>query len=156
MLATFERADGENPYSVHHDLQQTMHTLVGIFRVEEDLQRAMSELEKLKQRAAKVRVEVSCLFDPGLHLARDLQNMFTVAEAVTRSAIARKESRGAHSRIDFAGLDAEWGKKNNIIQRDGDTMRLRQSPLAEMPEEVKQILTEQKLAETKPLAAQKR
>jgi len=155
MLAPFERTDGENPYSVHHDLQETMQNLVGIFRVEEDLQRAMSELEKLKQRAAKVRVEGSRMFNPGWHLARDLKNMFTVAEAVTRSAIARKESRGAHSRIDYAGLDAEWGKKNNIIQRDGDTMRLRQSPLPKMPEELKQILSETKPAESKPAVTQK-
>ncbi|PYX87925.1 MAG: fumarate reductase/succinate dehydrogenase flavoprotein subunit, partial [Acidobacteria bacterium] len=148
MLATFERADGENPYSVHHDLQQTMQALVGIFRVEEDLQRAMGELEKLKQRAAKVRVEGSRMFNPGWHLARDLRNMLTVSEAVTRSAIARKESRGAHSRIDFAGLDAEWGRKNNIIQRDGEAMRLRQNPLPEIPGELKEIL-EDKAAESK-------
>jgi len=148
MLATFERAEGENPYSVHHDLQQTMQALVGIFRVEEDLQRAMGELENLKQRAAKVRVEGSRMFNPGWHLARDLRNMLTVSEAVTRSAIARKESRRAHSRIDFAGLDAEWGRKNNIIQRDGEAMRLRQNPLPEIPGELKEIL-EDKAAESK-------
>jgi succinate dehydrogenase / fumarate reductase flavoprotein subunit len=142
MLAPFERADGDSPYAVHRDLQETMQNLVGIFRVEEDLQHAMTALEKLKQRAAKVRVEGSRMFNPGWHLARDLKNMLTVSEAVTRSATARKESRGAHSRIDYAGLDAEWGKKNNIIQRDGDAMRLRQNALAQMPEELKEILEE--------------
>ena len=154
MLAPFERTDGESPYTVHHDLQEIMQSLVGIFRVEEDLQRAMGELEKLKQRAAKVRVEGSRMFNPGWHLARDLKNMLTVAEAVTRSAIARKESRGAHSRIDYAGLDATWGKQNNIIQRDGDAMRLRQSPLPEAPEELKQVL-EEKAAESKTAVTQK-
>lgn len=148
MLAPFERTDGENPYAVHRDLQETMQNLVGIFRVEEDLQRAMGELEKLKQRAAKVGVEGSRMFNPGWHLARDLRNMLTVSEAVTCSAIARKESRGAHSRIDFSGLDAEWGKKNNVIQRDGDAMRLRQNPLPQLPEELKEIL-EEKVAESK-------
>jgi succinate dehydrogenase / fumarate reductase flavoprotein subunit len=142
MLAPFERPDGESPYAVHRDLQETMQSLVGIFRVEEDLQKAMGELEKLKQRASKVRVEGSRMFNPGWHLARDLRNMLTVSEAVTRSAIARKESRGAHSRIDFSGLDAEWGKKNNVIQRDGDAMRLRQNPLPQLPEELKEILEE--------------
>ncbi|HZR28291.1 MAG TPA: succinate dehydrogenase flavoprotein subunit [Terriglobales bacterium] len=154
MLMPFERTDGESPYTVHHDLQQIMQSLVGIFRVEEDLQRAMGELEKLKQRAAKVRVEGSRMFNPGWHLARDLKNMLTISEAVTRSAIARKESRGAHSRIDYPGLDAVWGKQNNIIQRDGDAMRLRQSPLPEMPEELKQVL-EEKMAESKTAVTQK-
>jgi succinate dehydrogenase / fumarate reductase flavoprotein subunit len=142
MLAPFERTSGESPYAVHRDLQETMQNLVGIFRVEEDLQKAMGELEKLKQRAAKVRVEGSRMFNPGWHMARDLRNMLTVSEAVTRSAIARKESRGAHSRIDFSGLDAEWGKKNNVIARDGDAMRLRQNPLAQLPEDLKEILEE--------------
>ncbi|HTC92745.1 MAG TPA: succinate dehydrogenase flavoprotein subunit [Terriglobales bacterium] len=154
MLAPFERTDGESPYTVHHDLQEIMQSLVGIFRVEEDLQRAMGELEKLKQRAAKVRVEGSRMFNPGWHLARDLKNMLTISEAVTRSAIARKESRGAHSRIDYPGLDAAWGKQNNIIQRDGDAMRLRQSPLPEVPEELKQVL-EEKAAESKTAVTQK-
>src|SRR5207237_4367662 len=140
MLAPFDRGEGENPYAVHRDLQKVMQDLVGIFRTEEDLATALAGLEKLKQRAAKVRVEGSRMFNPGWHLARDLRNMLTVSEAVTRSAIARKESRGAHSRIDFAGLDAEWGRKNNIIQRDGKAMRLRQNPLPEVPGELKEIL----------------
>ncbi len=143
MLAPFERGDGESPYVIHSALQETMHSLVGIFRNEGDLSRALSELEKLKERAKRVRVEGSRLFNPGWHLARDLKSMLTVSEAVTRSALARQESRGAHSRIDYPGLDAVWGKKNNVIVRAGDAMTLRQSPLPEMPGELKQILAEE-------------
>jgi succinate dehydrogenase / fumarate reductase flavoprotein subunit len=143
MLAPFERTDGESPSMIHSALQETMHSLVGIFRNEGDLGRALSELEKLKERAKRVRVEGSRLFNPGWHLARDLKSMLTVSEAVTRSALARQESRGAHSRIDYPGLDAAWGKKNNVIVRAGDAMTLRQSPLPEMPGELKQILAEE-------------
>ncbi len=143
MLAPFERGDGESPYVIHSALQETMHSLVGIFRNEGDLSRALSELEKLKERAKRVRVEGSRLFNPGWHLARDLKSMLTVSEAVTRSALARQESRGAHSRIDYPGLDAAWGKKNNVIVRAGDAMALQQSPLPEMPGELKQILAEE-------------
>jgi len=146
MLAPFDRGDGESPYAVHRDLQKVMQSLVGIFRTEEDLVTALGELQKLNQRAAKVRVEGSRLFNPGWHLSRDLKSMLTVSEAVARSAQARKESRGAHSRIDYPNLDEKvWGKQNNVISHASDgTMKLRQVPIKEMPDELKQILAEDK------------
>ena len=145
MLAPFERGDGENPYSVHRDLQEVMQNLVGIFRVEEDMNKAMGELEKLKARAARVRVEGSRLFNPGWHLTNDLKSMLICSEAVTRSALARKESRGAHSRIDFPKLDEQvWGKQHNVISRDGDAMRLQQTPVDEVPQELKELLADEK------------
>ena len=138
MLAPFERADGESPYKIHSDLEGTMQNLVGIFRNEEDLRAGLTEIGRLKERAARAHVVGSRLFNPGWHLARDLHSMLTVSEAVTLSALERKESRGAHSRIDFPDYDDAWGKQNNIISRDGggDTMRLSQSPVPEMPEEL--------------------
>src|SRR5258708_8416404 len=101
MLDPFSRTDGENPYAVHRDLQKTMQSLVGIFRTEEDLNQAMIDLVQLKQRAARVRVEGSRMFNPGWHLTNDLKSMLTVSAAMTRSAFARKESRGEHSRNDY-------------------------------------------------------
>ena len=146
MLAPFDRGDGENPYTVHRDLQKVMQNLVGIFRTAEDLATALVELQKLKARAAKVRVEGSRLFNPGWHLSRDLQCMLTVSEAVALSAQARKESRGAHSRIDYPNADDKvWGKQNNVISRGGDGgMNLRQMPVKEMPVDLKEIVAEEK------------
>jgi succinate dehydrogenase flavoprotein subunit len=146
MLAPFDRGEGENPYTVHRDLQKVMQNLVGIFRTAEDLAAALVELEKLKERAARVRVEGSRLFNPGWHLARDLQCMLAVSEAVALSAQARKESRGAHSRIDYPNADDKvWGKQNNVISRGaGGRMQLRQVPVKEMPVELKQIVAEEK------------
>jgi succinate dehydrogenase / fumarate reductase flavoprotein subunit len=144
MLAPFERKDGESPYTIHRDLQETMQNLVGIFRNKEDLIRALEELEKLKERAERVSVEGSRLFNPGWHLAQDLKAMLTVSEAVTRSALAREESRGAHSRIDCPGLDATWGTKNNVIVREGNAMTLRQSPVPEMPADLKTLVAEER------------
>ncbi|MFL6301035.1 MAG: succinate dehydrogenase flavoprotein subunit [Terriglobales bacterium] len=143
MLEPFERTGGESPYEVHRDLQKTMQALVGIFRVEDDLKRALSELESLKARASRVRVEGSRMFNPGWHMAKDLQSMLRVSEAVAKSALVRKESRGAHSRIDFPNYDPVWEKQNNVIKRDGDTMNLRQVPVKEVPADLKQLLAEE-------------
>jgi succinate dehydrogenase / fumarate reductase flavoprotein subunit len=145
MLAPFDRGEGENPYTVHRDLQKVMQDLVGIFRTEEDLATALAGLEKLKQRAARVRVEGSRLFNPGWHLSRDLKSMLTVSEAVARSALARKESRGAHSRIDYPKADEQvWGKQHNVITRDGDQMKLQQIPVDAIPRELNELLAEEK------------
>ncbi len=144
MLAPFERKEGESPYTIHRDLQETMQNLVGIFRNKEDLIRALEELEKLKERAGRLSVEGSRLFNPGWHLAQDLKAMLTVSEAVTRSALAREESRGAHSRIDHPRLDAIWGTKNNIIALEGSAMMLGQSPVPELPGDLKQLVAEEK------------
>jgi succinate dehydrogenase / fumarate reductase, flavoprotein subunit len=144
LLAPFSNTGAESPYAVHRDLQEVMQSLVGIFRTEEDLQKALVELEKLKARAAKAAVEGSRLFNPGWHLSYDLKSMLTVSEAVTHSALARTESRGAHSRIDFPKLDAAWEKKHNIIVTEAGTMQRRESPIPEMPAELQQILAEDK------------
>ena len=144
MLIPFERNAGENPYTIQRELQDVMQSLVGIYRTREDLNRALEELEKLNDRAQRVSVEGSRMFNPGWHLAQDLKSMLAVAEAVTRSAVAREESRGAHSRIDHPSLDATWGTKNNVIVREGSAMTLRQSPVPAMPDDLKQLVAEEK------------
>jgi succinate dehydrogenase / fumarate reductase flavoprotein subunit len=142
MLEPFDRPAGESPYDIHRDLQETMQNYVGIFRDEQDLQKGLSALDALKKRAMQVKVEGSRLFNPGWHLARDLKAMLIVSEAVALSALERRESRGAHSRIDYPDYDETWGGQNNIVVRDGDHMKLKQLPVAEMPDELKQILQE--------------
>jgi succinate dehydrogenase / fumarate reductase, flavoprotein subunit len=141
MLAPFDRVDGDSPYQIHRDLEDTMQNYVGIFRNDEDLQKGLAELRNLNERAAKVKVDGSRLFNPGWHLARDLKSMLTVSEAVALSARERKESRGAHSRIDYPNYDEAWGKQNNVVVRDGDQMKLKQLPIAEMPAELKEIVS---------------
>jgi succinate dehydrogenase / fumarate reductase flavoprotein subunit len=142
MLEPFARSEGESPYRIHEALQDAMQSYVGIFRNEEDLRKGLSELQVLKERASRLRVEGSRLFNPGWHLARDLKSMLTVSEAVALSALERKESRGAHSRIDYPDYDETWGIQNNITLRDGDRMEVKQRSTVEMPFELKQILEE--------------
>jgi succinate dehydrogenase / fumarate reductase flavoprotein subunit len=143
-LSSFHRQGGENPYAVHRDLQKVMQNLVGIFRIREDMEKALVELAKLNKRAAHTSVEGSRMFNPGWHMAIELKSMLMVSEAVTRSALVREESRGAHSRIDFPELSPDWGTKNNIIWRDGSAMALQQEKLPELPAELKQVLAEDK------------
>jgi succinate dehydrogenase / fumarate reductase flavoprotein subunit len=139
LLEGFEN-DGENPYAVHRDLQATMQRDVGIFRTAEDLKHGIAELETLKRRAADVRVEGSRHFNPGWHLARDLRSMIRVAEAVARSALLREESRGAHARLDFPKLDERLGRLNTVSTRDGDGVRVGQSPIPAMPADLGALL----------------
>jgi len=143
MLAPFQNGNGESPYQIHRDLQETMQKLVGIFRTEGDLQQALQELDKLKERARRMHVDGSRMFNPGWHLSYDLLSMLTISEAVTRSALARRESRGAHSRIDYPALDATWGKQNNVISSQHGAMELRQELVVPMPEELQKLLAEE-------------
>ena len=145
MLEAFERSSGESPYEVHDHLQKTMQSLVGIFRVEADLQEALGEIARLQERAENLSISGSRMFNPGWHLCRDLKSMLTIAEAVTRSALARRESRGAHSRIDFPNYDPVWEKQNNVTSRRGETMELRQVPVTPMPEDLQALLAEEKV-----------
>ena len=140
LLAPFSNTGSESPYAIHRDLQKIMQSLVGIFRTEGDLKKAFAELEDLKARAAKASVEGSRLFNPGWHLARELKSMLTISEAVALSALARTESRGAHSRIDFPNYDPVWEKKHNIIVREGEEMKRREIPVEEMPDDLKQFV----------------
>ena len=142
VLAPFDRSDGENPYAIHHDLQDVMQSLVGIFRTDEDLRQALAKLEVLKERAKKMRVEGSRLFNPGWHLSRDVENMLTVSEGCTHAALARTESRGAHSRLDYPKTEDAWGKKNLVIVKKNGAMTLFEVPQVAMPADLAQILAE--------------
>jgi succinate dehydrogenase / fumarate reductase flavoprotein subunit len=141
-LAPFEATGQDNPYTIHHELQNVMQNLVGIFRTDADLRQALLELERLKARAKIMHVEGSRMFNPGWHLSIDLRCMLTVSEACAQAALARTESRGAHSRLDFPKTEDAWGRKNQVIMRKGDRMTLSEVPRPEMPAELAQILDE--------------
>lgn len=148
MTSYFGRPSAEDPYRLHLDLQNTMQNLVGIFREEKDLTTALARLEELKQRAAKVGVvEGQRIYNPGWHLCRDLANMLICAEAITRAARWRKESRGAHSRLDFPQYDDYFGEHNLVVQNDGGVMKVEPCPVVKVPELIP--LVEQRKAREK-------
>jgi succinate dehydrogenase flavoprotein subunit len=140
LVAPFERPGGESPYVVHAALQDTMGSLVGIFRVQADLERALEQLDGLRRRAGQVRIDGTRMYNPGWHLTRDLRNLLIVSEAITRAALLRKESRGAHSRLDHPAMDPEFGKVNMCVRKGPSGMQVGPTPLPQMPPELKAIL----------------
>jgi succinate dehydrogenase / fumarate reductase, flavoprotein subunit len=135
-LSPLERSGGENPYTVHSEVQQTMSDLVGIIRKEDEIKQALAELEKLRARAANVSAEGGPAYNPGWHLALDLRNIMLIADCVAQAALERQESRGGHTRDDFPEMSAEWRKVNIIAALDGDRVTLRRQPMAPMREDL--------------------
>jgi succinate dehydrogenase / fumarate reductase flavoprotein subunit len=144
-LSPFDRGPaGEGPYAVQRDLQDRMQALVGIVRTESEMREALAVLEGLRARASAVGVTGNRDYNPGWHTALDLRNLLDVSEAITRSAIERRESRGGHFRDDFPAKDETWGRQNVRVRQASDGgMEVAHIPNPEMPEALRQVLEEQ-------------
>jgi len=155
-VAPLERAEGENPYAIHGELQVIMNDLVGLIRRESEMKTALVELDKLRVREAQVSAPGGRAYNPGWHLALDLRNMLVVAECVAQAALERQESRGGHTRDDYPGMSPEWRKINLICSATAEgTVSLKRQPnppmrtdLLEMFDvsELKKYMTEEELA----------
>ncbi|MCC6328462.1 MAG: fumarate reductase/succinate dehydrogenase flavoprotein subunit [Acidobacteria bacterium] len=141
-LEPFDREGGDNPFVVQHDLQDMMQAKVGIVRVEEEMQEALAGLRGLKDRAEKCSVTGNIDYNPGWHTALDLRNLLTVSEAITRSAIERKESRGGQFREDYPNKEPEFAKFNISVKEVNGEMQISHVPLPEMPAELKAVIEE--------------
>ncbi len=138
-LLPFEVEGGENPYTIQHDLQETMQDLVGIIRTAPELSQSLDEVEAFKARAGHLTVEGHRQYNPGWHLALDLRNMLLVSECIAKAALERQESRGGHTRDDFPGPDPEWGSRNLVLRLNstGTGVDLAHQALPVMPDELK-------------------
>ena len=144
-LAPFERAGGEGPYQVQYDLQDMMQSQVGIVRTQDEMRKAIDAFAQLQARAGRVGVQGNREYNVGWHTALDLRNLLMVSEAVARSAILRKESRGAHFREDHLEKDPEQGRLNTVIRRgEGGEMQVTQEPIPEMRPDLQQIVEDNK------------
>jgi succinate dehydrogenase / fumarate reductase flavoprotein subunit len=135
-LAPLSRGEGESPYAVHAELQQTMNDLVGIIRREQEVKDALAALEKFKERAATVAVPGERAYNPGWHYSLDLRNMLLVAECVAMAALEREESRGGHTREDYPVMSPDWRKVNLIQTLSGDKIEMVHKPLPEMRQDL--------------------
>jgi succinate dehydrogenase / fumarate reductase flavoprotein subunit len=127
------RAEGTNPYLLHEKLQETMSKGVGIVRKRDELETAVSELEGLKEQAKTMKSPGASQYNPGWHEALSMRSLLVTSEAVTRAALMREESRGAHTRLDHPGESAEWVKYNVIIKKGANGMEVEKRPKPEGP-----------------------
>jgi succinate dehydrogenase / fumarate reductase flavoprotein subunit len=134
--APFDREGGENSYSLHAELQEITHNLVGIIRTGSELKDAITKIAEIRKRSANVSVSGGRKFNPGFHLAFDLDNMLLVAESTAKSAINREESRGGHTRDDFPVMNDKWRQINNISSFDGNQVSIREQALPAIPKEL--------------------
>jgi succinate dehydrogenase / fumarate reductase flavoprotein subunit len=136
IAAPFKSTGGENPYTLHQELQEITHNLVGIIRTKAELADAITKIADIRKRIENVSVEGDRLFNPGFHLSFDLDNMLLVAESTAKSAIVRQESRGGHTRDDFPKMDPKWRSLNNIASFNGKEVVVKQQQLPFMPKEL--------------------
>jgi succinate dehydrogenase / fumarate reductase, flavoprotein subunit len=144
-LEPFARSSSENPYTVQRTLQDLMQELVGIVRTEPEMLQALERIQDLKAKSERVSVDGNREYNAGWHTALDLHNLLTVSEVITRAALDRKESRGAHFRDDFPAKDEKFGSFNIVVQKGaGGEMLFRHEPIPAMREELQQVIQEMK------------
>ena len=143
-LEPLERqGSGEAPYQLQYELQDLMQSQVGIVRNDAELRAALDSLLRLQERVKRVEAPGNREYNAGWHTALDLRNLMVVSEAVTRSAIERQESRGAHFREDYLGKDEAWGKTSLVLRRGGDgAMEVRREALPPLPGNLQRIIDE--------------
>jgi succinate dehydrogenase / fumarate reductase flavoprotein subunit len=156
-------AGGENPYTLQHELQEVMGSLVGLIRTRKELEESLVKLTNLKERVGKVGVSGGRRYNPGWHLALDLRNMLIVSEATAKAALEREESRGGHTRDDFPKMSAEWRKIHLICSFENGGIKLTRKDNPKIrPDllrlfdraELTKYLTEEELAEYDAIAGQ--
>jgi len=122
-----------------------MQALVGIVRLEDEMKEALVRIQGFKDRAARAGVSGAREYHAGWHTALDLRNLLSVSEAVAKSAIERKESRGGHFREDYPDKSAEFGAVNLMVKQGSDGgMELRRLPIPPIPDHLKDVIEEQK------------
>ncbi|MGH7468243.1 MAG: fumarate reductase/succinate dehydrogenase flavoprotein subunit [Longimicrobiales bacterium] len=138
-------AGATSPFEIQYALQDMMQALVGIVRSEDEMARAIVGIDELRARAAQVAVPGNREYNPGWHTALDLHSLLTVSEAIARSALERKESRGAHFREDYPEKDPAWGTTTLVISKGQDgRMQVRRDTVPQVPPELQQIFEEMK------------
>lgn len=142
LLDPFEKDKGESPATLVAELQDTMQADAMIERTEAGLKRCLERVLELQERSRRLSVAGGRAYNPGWHAALDVRFQLLLSEAIVRSALERKESRGAQWRSDYPGMDPEWGKKNVVVRMRGGQLEVDTVALPPMPEHLKAIMEE--------------
>lgn len=141
-LAPLTREGGENPAKVVEDLRDLMQEKVGIIRQGHQLEEALVDLEAFRAREAATSPGGGRIYNPGWHQALEIGAMIDISLMCTLAALAREESRGGHTRLDFPTPDhGRWGKINSVIvQGDDGSMEMTHVTYPPIPERLKGLL----------------
>jgi len=142
LMAPFDRPAGENPYQLQAEIQDVMSVHAPIVRDEPGLR---AGLEKILDLAARSRTcgtggTDSRAFNPGWHTAQDVRSMVVNAEALLRSALERKESRGAHARSDYSTTNDQLASVNFVVEKTPSGMQVKAEPRPPMPDYLAEAL----------------
>ena len=142
-LAPFNREEGPNPFLLHDDLKDKMQQFVGIIRTQDDLEKGLQHLDRLKEASGRVKVDGNRHYNAAWHQTIDMRNMLIVSEAMAKAALARKESRGGHARDDFPKMDTGHFGKVNIVSRQSATgMEVEEVTHPDPPADIQAVLDE--------------
>jgi succinate dehydrogenase / fumarate reductase, flavoprotein subunit len=140
-----KKEEGESPYLIQQELQEAMMEHANLMRDEESLKEGLGKILALKDRLPQISVPGSRLFNPGWHTAQDVRYLVQISEIIIRTALERKERRGAQWRLDFDGPDEELGKINFIVKKDEQgEVGIERREIPPMPEHLASLLEEEK------------
>jgi succinate dehydrogenase / fumarate reductase, flavoprotein subunit len=136
LLAPLSRPAGESPFKLQAEIQDVVSQHAPIVRDGSVLAAGLAKIQDIGDRAERCGTGGSetRVFNPGWHTASDIRSMLVNAEALLRSALERKESRGAHARSDYPKTDEHLGRVTFVVEKTADGMRVRTEPIAPMPD----------------------
>jgi succinate dehydrogenase / fumarate reductase flavoprotein subunit len=142
LMAPLDRPAGESPYKLQAEIQDVMTAQAPIVRDGPGLQAGLEKILELGKLAARCGTGGSgtLAFNPGWHTSQDLRSMLVNAEALLRSAIERKESRGAHARSDFPKTDDHLSEVNYMVEKSPQGMQVKAERRAAMPDYLAQAV----------------
>ncbi len=137
--------EGESPYLMQQELQVAMMEHANLMRDGDSLKEGLGKILALKDRLPNVRVGGSRLFNPGWHTAQDIRYLIQISEIILRTALERKERRGAQWRLDYDGPDEELGRINFIVTKNGQgEAGIERREIPPMPEHLSSLFEEEK------------
>ena len=139
-LEPFEEGKTLDPFAVHAELKKTMEEYVGIIRTEEKLKTGIEKLEAFKEKIKQVKATGSRVFNPGWNLAVSLRHMVNVGLAIAHAALARKESRGAHTRDDYPQSNPDLQNLLYVIKLEDGKFTIKEDSYPPMPEDLQKIM----------------